>query len=340
MWGSGRDALRALSGWGRRERGWRRILVPTYFCEEVVAALESELPVVRYADAPDAPPPRAIEAGPDDLVLVVNYFGARPATAVETRGVVVEDLTHDPLGQASVASRADYSMASLRKTLPLPDGAVLWSTAGRLLPPERPATNAHTRAAFERLSAMVLKLHYLLGANVDKAEYRSLFAESERAIGTGSPSGISAFSRERLRSLPAERWRRIRARNLGVFRRALGNPPGLVLMDGPFAATLLFDTDDLREQVRTRLITERIYPAVLWPRAEADAALPAAALPLSRRLLTIHGDFRYRGSDMTHVARRVAALAAEASARATHPPATHPMNDDGVNGAGMPERTR
>jgi hypothetical protein len=37
-WGSGPDALRALFKWESKQRGWRSLLMPTYFCQDVVAS--------------------------------------------------------------------------------------------------------------------------------------------------------------------------------------------------------------------------------------------------------------------------------------------------------------
>jgi hypothetical protein len=305
LWGSGRDALRALLTWGRLRYGWRRLFVPAYFCEDVVGALERELPIVRYADAPDDPPPMEIDTTSDDVVLVINYFGAERARAVKTRGILVEDLTHDPLAIPSI--RTDYAVASLRKTLPLPDGGVMWSPAGRPLPAERLPTELHSRCVLERLLAMLLKRDYLAGADVDKSWFRTLFVESERTIGSGPVSGISAFSRERLRSLPAAPWRDMRVRNLAAFATAFGETPGVQLLDVPFAATLLFESGRLRDQVRSHLIAEHIYPAILWPPSAEHRETPDSS-SLSHRLLTIHSDFRYDIADMGWVAHRTASL--------------------------------
>jgi len=58
-----------------------------------------------------------------------------------------------------------------------------------------------------RLSGMILKSQYLSGDNVSKDTYRRLDIESERALAAGAISGISAYSRIRLPTLPTTAWR-------------------------------------------------------------------------------------------------------------------------------------
>jgi hypothetical protein len=41
--------------------------------------------------------------------------------------LLVEDHSHDPFSPWAVGSSADYAFCSLRKTLPVPDGGLLWS---------------------------------------------------------------------------------------------------------------------------------------------------------------------------------------------------------------------
>jgi hypothetical protein len=306
LWGSGRDALRALLAWGREARGFERVLVPSFFCPEVVTAAARELPVAIYSDGPDGPPPARIEAGPRDVLLVVNTYGMRKGARIETPAVVLEDHTHDPLSPWAFASEADYAFASLRKTLPLSDGGVLWSPRGRALPPERGVTEAHAQAAFDRLAGMVLKRQYLEGHAVEKRDFRARVISSEQAIGKGDISGITPLSRARLRSLPGRQWREKRARNLAAFRAALGEVPGVRLLDAPFAATLLFDRPEGREGVRAALVEARVYPSVLWPLEScAPPAILERHLDLSRRVLSIHCDFRYEVQDMERVALAV-----------------------------------
>lgn len=308
LWGSGRHALRALLRFGRRMHGWRRVLAPSYYCQEVLVEARRELDVAPYAWAPFADAPTIVTASPGDVVLSLAPFGL-PPTVRALGGPLIEDHTHDLLAPAARWSRADYAFASLRKTAPLPDGGVVWSPIGRDVPTEQPVSAVHDRAALERLSAMSLKHGYLAGAAVDKSAFRDLAGRGEGAIGKGPLSGISAFSRARLATLPLARWRRARRRNLSSFRDALGALDGVSFVRTPFAATLVLASPELRDYVRAELIAEQIYPAVLWPLDHpAVDAIPAAHRALASRILAIHCDQRYSPDDM----RRVAAAVREA----------------------------
>jgi hypothetical protein len=303
--GTGRDALRGLLALGRDTLGWRRLLIPSYYCQDVVPSLRRELPVAAYEHAPTSAP-APVGAGAGDVVLVASIFGltVRPETAPAT--VVIEDHSHDPLSEWASSSSADFAVASLRKTLPLPDGGVCWSPSGLPLPAERSLTLAHAAATLERLSAMVLKLEYLRGADVNKAEFRRLAVSGEAALDHAGISGISGFSRARIDSLPALEWRATKARNLAVLSAELRDLPRARLLDAPFAATLVFDEPGLRDAVRQALIGASIYPAVLWPLTSPSVAgLPPNHVELSRRILSLHCDFRYGPEDMAWVASAV-----------------------------------
>jgi hypothetical protein len=104
-------------------------------------------------------------------------------------------------------------------------------------------------------------------------------------------------------TFPAHEWRERRAANLDAFREGLGTFDGVRLLDAPFAATLVFDDAARRDEVRHRLIEQRIYPAIYWPQEER--VLPGVRevdIHLSRRILSIQCDQRYTVDDMAMVA--------------------------------------
>jgi hypothetical protein len=304
LWGSGRSAMRALLAFGRRERGWTRALVPTFCCQHLVAALAGELPVAPYPDSPDEAAPRHVATKPGDVVIVVNLLGTRTRATIATDAPVIEDHTHDPFAPWAFESTADWAVASLRKTMPLPDGGVLWSPRGEPVPASPPASDSHLLAAHDRLAGMVLKRHYLAGHDVAKESFRTRLIAGERAMAAGPPSGISPFSRDRLGTLPSREWRERRLRNLGIVGEALSAVAGVRVLPSTFAATLVFDRSEVATRARTALLDACVYPATLWTLADPVVAIPDAHRDLSQRIMTLHCDFRYEPDDM----RRVAAI--------------------------------
>jgi hypothetical protein len=311
---SGRGALQALVEHG----GWTRVWLPSYVCAELAAALGER--VRFYADDPTRPsPPEPSRVGAEagDAVVRINYFGLRgPASAARLRArgvVVIDDHTHDPCGPWAKSSDADYCLASLRKSLPLPDGALSWSPLGHALPPPAPASEA----AAAKLPAMLLKALYLAGQPVSKAVFRELAVAGEARLGALGVAGMSAVSTQLLACLKVAELRRRRRENFASLAAALAGElellapaaPGL----SPFAGVLRFSSAEARERVRRRLIAARIYPAVLWPLDELSEPgvstshrerFPAAC-ELGDRLLALHCDGRYGPADMRRVAEVV-----------------------------------
>lgn len=312
LYGSGRDALRALLQHGRATQHWKRLLVPSYLCQEVVASARQELPVVAYPDRPTMTEPaeRSVAPAPGDVVLVVNTFGLRTArwALPAPQGVaVIEDHTHDPWSEWARTSRADYAIASLRKTLPLPDGGVLWSPVGQELPQPLHATPERQVASERKLAAQLLKALYLAGHAIEKETFRGLFVSGESGIATGSVSGMPAATQALLRVLPTRTWRERRRVNGVAAAQLLHLHPSVTLLlpeQGATAFSLVLVARDptARESLRKHLIQGRIYPAVLWPLDEPEVdGIEHEALSLSRRVLSLHCDYRYSDSDLERV---------------------------------------
>ncbi|MFO7676544.1 MAG: hypothetical protein R6X12_09545 [bacterium] len=330
FYATGRDALRGLLAEGRARYGWRRLWLPGYFCQEVVAALgRTGIGLVVYPDGPASPAPgfERIPFERGDALLVVNYFGLRAAPAGDALPraavTVIEDHSHDPWSAWARSSNADWCIASLRKTLPAPDGGVLWSPAGHPAPPEPAVTDCHRQAALEKLAAMTLKALYLEGRFDDKELFRRLATAAEGRMGSAEVSGMTGWTRALLPTLPVTSWRERRRRNHRALATALDGISWVEVLpsrdaDGgcPFSGILLFDSPGRRERVRERLLAARVYPAILWPlESPALPGIPSEAVALSRRMLSIHCDMRYAEEDMLRVAGLVIRFGADPEAR-------------------------
>lgn len=318
FFGSGRDAIKAILFFGMASMGWKRLWVPAYFCQKVVGALlGTGINVQCYpswfpGQKGETGSPTTVIKG--DVVLVVNHFGLKseinPGFDISNAEAIIEDHTHDPWSSWAFHSKADYCVASLRKTLPVPDGGVLWSPRNQRLPVLPPLTEEHRRAAGNKLEAMELKELFLTGQITDKSRYRTLSLSGEANLCGRNVSAISEWTAQKLGEFPVFEWREARKRNHEMLRQALSSlkwvhvvsshvMPGTV----PFSCVLLFDSAERREFVRTKLIEASIYPAILWPLEKpAVQGIPAEHTDASRRMLSVHCDMRYSTQNMSFIA--------------------------------------
>lgn len=303
--GTGRQAIGALLQHGRDVHDWQRVLIPSYSCPDVSSALRDVLPIARYPGSPGTgtvPP----EPGPNEVVLVTSLFGIQPGNLSALSGAnIILDVTHDPLAPWLDDVDAGYVVASLRKTLPVPDGAATWSPRSLGLPPDPPHVARHIEAVAAGLRGMYLKSEYLGGADVGKDTYLGLFASMEQEFAHCEPARISGFSRDLIESFPVHEWRRQRLRNIDCLTEALGAVPGLAVLPSTFGVIALFESRHQRDEARLWLLRARIYPAILWPMESADAG--HADRDFSQRMLFLHADFRWTEHDMHRVAEQVAA---------------------------------
>ena len=286
--------------------------VPDYYCPPVLEAwARAGIRLRSYEDDPRwaAPDWQTLVPERHDLVLAVNHFGLREAApwsawAAEHPGLkVVEDHSHDPFSTWVRTSSAAYAVASLRKTLPIPDGAIVWSPQ-RLPLPSSGGCNDWTGSAL-KLAAMTRKSDYLAGAPVEKDRYRELQMRGEAAMLAGDDLAMTPWSRSTLLDGIPVSWRARRGRNVRAFLAAIPNDRRFrALAAGPeadvcpFNAVLVFERSPDRDRVRQNLAEARIYTAVHWPQP-ADA--PDRVRDLASRILTIPLDQRYDEEDVSRV---------------------------------------
>jgi len=290
-----------------------RLHVPSYFCHDaaVGASAHFDLAIYRHLPGQGGPDLDTLTTRPGDWVLAANLFGAEDGAAwVGWRRshdvVLIEDHTHDPFSAWARATAADYAFASLRKTLPIPDGAVLWSPLGLELPPVGdPAPGGPAK-----LEAMLLKRAYLRGAPISRDSYRSLQIAGEGLLRTDLGGRASFVARELLHSARPWSWPTRRKQNVRRFLRRMeaDAPEGIAPLfatwphgGAPFAAILVCDNAPRRESLRRFLIDRRIFATVHWPIPAGSDPLYAEAGDLSSRLLTVPLDQRYSPDDVDRV---------------------------------------
>jgi hypothetical protein len=293
-----------------------KIHLPTFFCMNVVSRLQPHFQICWYRDRPIEPAPdfSSLQPQAGEFVLAVNLFGLRSQPiwqewAVQHPDVIlIEDHTHDPCSAWARQSIAPYAIASFRKTLPLPDGAIIWSPIQRPLPSPRSTAPV---GGWQKLTAMLLKQGYLQSYDLPKTAYRSLEVEGETNLHTQVDSAPSAFTAATFQYLDIKHFRQTRSDNIRHALKTLNsgelrglNPLFQSWPEGnvPFNLILLLDTPERREALRQFLIQQQVYPAIHWRQdPKTLASNDPVAIELSNRILTIPLDHRYTIADVDRV---------------------------------------
>ncbi len=302
----GRQALIHLCS----SQGWRRLWMPEYFCYDVISSLkEAGLEICFYKDYPgnteDGKTLETIQQiglfRATDAILRVNYYGTRSYRWLDTSDIpVVEDHTHDLIGGWAINSHADWCIASLRKSLPVPEGGMLWSPVGLRLPVTPDVSEENERIAATRWESMRLKAGYLAGEKVDKAAFRAGFVDTEEYFDRAEVCALDRESTEFLKSFDILDWYNRKRDNWNQLRDIKKEGVRVIFPENmgcyPFSLVLLFESLDDRDRVREKLIAHHIYPAILWsiPHCPEEGEI----FRFSKGMLSIHCDARYAADDI------------------------------------------
>lgn len=321
LFSTGTAALLSIQGLFDQNQGRRlRLHLPSFYCMEVAAKLKPVFDLCWYRDLPNQKYPdfNSLNTLPGDLVLAVNLFGIRQGKIWQDwllqhdDIILIEDHSHDPFSPWAQQSTAHYAMASLRKTLPIPDGAIIWSPQKMKLPL---ASSLESSGAYKRLTAMLLKRAYLSGANISKDVYRLLDIESQEELGDETYSAVSNFTSNILSCLNISEFRRDREANIRQFfnlNLTETHPNWLPLFSSwplgavPFNSIIVCRSTESREALRKYLISQNIFPAIHWQQPKKKlSSNDALAIDLANRILTIPTDQRYSFEDIARVAAKI-----------------------------------
>lgn len=303
---SGRQCLISLIN----QNKWKRIWLPQYFCYEVIDAIikDTDITVAFYEDFPAYEKKRdTITYLDGDVLFRVNYFGLKKKQSWPMLPIpVIEDHTHDLLGEWASNSVADWCIASLRKTLPIPEGGVLWSPKGYILDTYIVDTRENEFLAERRWKAMDLKSKYLSGEFHNKDTFRKLYLDTEDEFEHLKISSIDTRSMSFLSIFDTQGWYDAKERNWKLLRELIRGDFELIEPEtencNVFSFIMLFPDRTRRDDVRKKLIAESVYPTILW---NTPKNVSKEVKCFSERMLSIHCDGRYTEEDIRDLALRI-----------------------------------
>ena len=211
------------------------------------------------------------------------------------------------MGHWCLYSKADWCIASLRKSLPIPEGGMMWSPKklkvdGLKLRIE----NEDISVASERWKAMEMKADYLRGDDVKKNDYRKILVETESWFDTAEPISIDERSKHFIHGLDINAWYNTKKRNWRLLCQMVNTKAQVLKPEDEscnmFSFVLLAPTPELREKWRKGLIERNIYPAVLW---NVPNGVHPSVKDISARILSIHCDGRYSAENMEKMAKLI-----------------------------------
>jgi hypothetical protein len=310
LYACGRHAFGALI----QHNDWKRIWVPAYFCYEVVEYIETlHIEVKLYNDFPGNKnvisniSQLPFEDG--DVLLRVNYFGLdRVECKLNISIPIIEDHTLGLNSEWMLKSTADWCIVSLRKSLPIAMGGVLWSPKNHSLPSSIEATAELNELVSKRYEAMKLKADYLNDKFHQKDLFRSLYIETEQQIEFLGLSGLDSKTLYILEQLDLQKWLNVKKTNWQVAFDLLGKynilHVGEVEHRTPFSIVVKCNSQEERDSLKKHLVQRNIYPAVLWAMPESSDF--SEACDFSNKMLSIHCDARYGVNDIKYISEQIA----------------------------------
>jgi hypothetical protein len=316
---TGRGALRQILSHVARARGRGAVALPDYLCESVVRTVVDAGFTPRFFRvgedlAIDRPSARAAAEGAV-AALAIAYFGLvdlREEIAllrVAAPGAVIIKDDVQASWTVSDLQGADHAFTSLRKSLPVPDGALV-------VPPVPMDLDEDASSAFAvaKLAGALLKHARRAAGSADDAAFLALFASGERRLEQDLPyraraSWISASIVRRLDLAEVAERRRRNFAALAAAIAGLGLAPIAPLAPGAVPLCLPVRVRE-RDRVRAALAREDIYCPVHWPVPTGhEAALGINRLYATELSLVV--DQRYEEEDMERIASALRAAGAE-----------------------------
>lgn len=268
---SGRTALRFIIEDIRRNKSAEKVLMPSYCCESMIEPFVSLGIEVEFYQVSS----EGIDYPYDndaDIVFLIDFFGYENAENVavakcekQAGKIIIYDATHKLDGNKKVQENADYSFCSYRKWFYCNYAEAV--NHNGTFEEKKFLTNKEYIAL--RNEAADAKKKYMEGSAIDKEIFLKKFGVAEEKL----DKDYAGYAGEKV-DFDSERIISSRRKNAAYLIEELKKIPQIKLWrekvdknDTPLFVPVLVE-ESVRNDLRRKLIDEKIYCPVHWPLSE------------------------------------------------------------------------
>lgn len=319
---SGRDALKIVA----REYEKTTVLLPALSCDSMIAPFRLYGHCLKYyklnmnysIDIDD------LESKIQDeketvLLLYMDYFGNEVISDTQLyelkenykNMVFIEDRTHTLLSKNNRSFEPEYTVASLRKWIDIPDGGLLWSKVNL----KDTLLSENLEFSRIRLNAQCMRFEFLKSGDLElKKKFRSIFSTVSDLIDKElEPCRMSAYSYRKalqydLRNISDQR--RLNAECLihELSTAGFDFVQSNVGISDVYVSILVKKN---RDKLQQALAEKGIFCTIIWPLNEEQRNSCRVAKFTEEHMLSIYCDQRYTPDDMKYIASEIVRLSNE-----------------------------
>lgn len=282
---TGRNAFEYLL----RIKKYSLVYLPYFTCEVMLEPLRRlSIPYRFYRINQDLEPQIDFKLEENACLLYTNYFGIKQDTvkrlAREVKNLIVDNA------QAFFCPPVEDidTFYSCRKFFGVPDGAYLY-------------TESNTRLSLESDISVYRFSHLIKSIDLSIETGYHDYLKNNVVLGNNPIKKMSVLSQRILSGVDYEDCRCIRNANFQHLHQSLSAVNKLNIdlrnIDGPMVYPLLIDQSGARKA----LIARKIFVATYWPNVLEWASEDLFEHYLSKHLLPLPVDHRYRTKDMDHM---------------------------------------
>lgn len=312
---TGRHAIRHLIDTIALTKKIDTIWLPKYYCQHVTHWLKQVYHNIEFYHIDPFDPKKSFDwknhTNTNDVIILNNFWGlySYEIPSAEKRPIVIEDHSHGWLSNGCKNSTADFCFSSLRKTLPVPLGGIVWIpeksntnikindfTESNIVQQEEFITNS-----WEQMTRAMHLKRKCESLN-QKEQYLRIYNTAEQYL--HEQHEVIPVKKEHnkfINNFLFKDYTTGKKKNLFYIYEKIEITPFFKIIkkesQASFGLQLAFKSRSIFDDLKTFLVSKSIYPSELWPNNTIECEF--------KYLMNIHVDFRYTSNDMEYISTNI-----------------------------------